>query len=240
MNKVLLVSNAIFLLIIAYLLFKEPDSPIPAEDPICKDYSTEPLEGINFDAAQSLFTSYAYQYTKIDILPEDAGKDAQSVWFDLITLKKFLYKIEDTLLKQKASISAKDLGIRIYYGSYPDKNELVKENSAFYGLPVDYAHHHTVFMIPTFNDASDSKIHHDFNPWYPELNATTHYPTSTKVLLDKEMASIKENQEEPKEPSKFKTTAGILAVGGQIFVKNHGQVGPPPAAALPGVSLFRN
>jgi hypothetical protein len=238
MNKVLIVTNAAFLLIIAYLLMREPTIPAPIEDPICKDYSAEPLEGINFDAAQSLFATYAYQYSKIDLLPDGVSKDAQSVWFDLITLKKFLYKIEDTLLKQKAAVNAKDLGIRIYYGSYPDATELAKENSAFFGLPLDYAHHHTVFMIPTFNDATDNKIHHDFNPWYPELNAS-HFPTSTKDLLNIEAEKIKENQEEPKELSKLKTTAGILAVGGQIFVKNHGQVGPPPAAALPGVSLFR-
>jgi hypothetical protein len=238
MNKVLIVTNAAFLLIIAYLLMREPTMPAPIEDPICKDYSTEPLDGINFDAAQSLFGKYDYQYSKIDMLPDGAGKDAQSVWFDLTTLKKFLYKIEDTLLKQKAAITAKDLGIRIYYGSYPNATELKKENSSFFGLPLDYAHHHTVFMIPTFNDATDNKIHHDFNPWYPELNAS-HLPTSTKDLLNIEAEKIKENQEEPKELSKLKTTAGILAVGGQIFVKNHGQVGPPPAAAIPGVSLFR-
>jgi hypothetical protein len=240
MNKVLIVTNVAFLLIIAYLLLHEPEAPIPTEESICKDYSTEPLDGIDFNAATTLFGNYAYQYSKIGKLPDSVTQDAQSVWFDLITLKKFLYKIEDTLLKQKAAVSAKDLGIRIYYGSYPKRSVIEDTLSAFYGLPADYEDHHTVFMIPTFNDAADNKIHHDFNPWYPELNATTKLPTATKDLLAAELEKSNKDQKEPNEFSKVKTTAGILAVGGQIFVKNHGQIIPPPAPTeAQGVSLIR-
>lgn len=225
-QKISISFNIALLAAVLYLLAAKDEKPmIVEESPICKDYSKEPLNGISFGTAQNMFTNYKSHYDKIGHL--DNGEiDAQSVWFDLETLKKYFYKIEDTLLKQRVSVAGLKLGIRIYYAAYPDKVSMANDPS-LKDLPSNYEYHHTVFMVPTFNDATDAAIKHDFNPWYPDLDAQSQLPTSIPDIL-------KRQKDDPALVSGF-----ILAIDNSLYNQNHGQVGPPPQSKTAGTTYFR-
>jgi hypothetical protein len=225
-QKVSITFNIVLLAAVIYLLATYNEKPVePEPNLICKDYSQEPMEGISFGTARNMFDNYGHQYKAIDKLP-NGEIDAQSVWFDLETLKKYFYKIEDTLVKQKVSVPDLKLGIRIYYAAYPKQADMAGDPELS-GLPTNYEFHHTVFMVPTFTDATDKTIKHDFNPWYPNMNTTTNAPTSIPEILEKQ-------KEGPALTSGF-----ILSIGTSQYIHNHGQVGPPPQAAVPGASYFR-
>ena len=130
-----------------------------ADCPTCYDYSQTYLEGINTSTAITM----SYNYKTIDqqllntTLP---GDDANSVWFSLESLKNFVWKIEKAVCEQNCPDALK-LGIRIYYGRYPQTM-----TGEFAALDPLFAEHHTVFMVPTFQDAGNSTIHWDFDPWH--------------------------------------------------------------------------
>lgn len=93
--------------------------------------------------------------------------DAYSVWFDLDTIKKFIYHIEKGV--QKNSSRPERLGLRFYYGAYPKKMFWGKANGyedleEFLKDPVkvSYENKHTIVMMPTIDNGG--KII-DFNPF---------------------------------------------------------------------------
>ncbi|GGC79895.1 hypothetical protein GCM10011508_04110 [Flavobacterium lutivivi] len=100
--------------------------------------------------------------------------DAYSVWFDLDTIKKFIYHIEKGV--QKNSTRTEKLGLRFYYGAYPKKMFWGKANGyedleEFLQDPVKvaYENKHTIVMMPTIDNGG--KII-DFNPFDKNTYAT--------------------------------------------------------------------
>lgn len=99
------------------------------------------------------------------------ANDAYSIWFDLDTIKKFIYHIERGV-KQNGAANSK-LGLRLYYAAYPDKNTWNNENyedlKGFLGETDTelYEKKHTLVMIPTINIGSPA-ANHDFNPFDKE------------------------------------------------------------------------
>lgn len=92
--------------------------------------------------------------------------DSRSVWFSLYKLKKFIKLIEDSTSAANCRVDSFDLGIRIYFGDYPDKpqkwnyyQEYVKDHK----LPDDYMGLHSVVMVPTRYNPGDG-FHYDFDP----------------------------------------------------------------------------
>lgn len=236
--KISIILNIALMALVAYLLTRPAQTETPAAKneiptppskeepaPICKDYSQEPLDGISYETAKDMFINYKTHYDKIGYLDNKEIIDAQSVWFDLETLKKFFYKIEDTLLKQNVTVPDLKLGIRIYYAAYPKKEDMAAD-PALSGLPPEYELHHTVFMVPTFTDKKDPQIKYDFNPWYPDLD-TQNQPTAVPDILRR------------REDDPALTTGFILSIGSSLYMQNHGQVGPPPQVAVPGTTFFR-
>lgn len=61
--------------------------------------------------------------------------DAYSIWFDLDTIKKFIYHIERGV--QQSGTTNRKLGLRLYYAAYPEKttwnNATYKDLSGFLG-----------------------------------------------------------------------------------------------------------
>jgi len=97
-------------------------------------------------------------------------EDAESVWFKLETLKKFIYHIEHYSKNAEKPIKKEDLGVRIYYARYPnDTMWRDNYNGALNHFNNDpelkkYEEKLTLIMIPTRKTLSEKKIfHEDFN-----------------------------------------------------------------------------
>lgn len=90
-------------------------------------------------------------------------KDAHSIWFDLPKLKKFIAMIEEEANRIDPDTKEEDLGIRLYYASYPKiENWNIMES---HPVPKEYAEKHTLVMVPTLkkeNEAGDL-LDYDFN-----------------------------------------------------------------------------
>jgi len=96
-----------------------------------------------------------------------ANGDTRAIWFDLETLKAFIHQIEIKAKNNATPVHSKDLGIRIYYASYPDTAESYDDLNGVNGnfvLPSNYQEHHTLVMIPTMYRGTENV---DFNPLEP-------------------------------------------------------------------------
>jgi hypothetical protein len=104
--------------------------------------------------------------------------DAQAIWFDIETLKKFIADVESQT-QNNSNMTVNNLGIRFYYAAYPELNRWgtsgYEELSDLLNDPVTqlYEKKHTLIMIPTINVEGIDK---DFNPMdkntYEGFNST--------------------------------------------------------------------
>lgn len=101
-------------------------------------------------------------------------EDANSVWFDLRTVKKFISTVEIESQSRNGNINLKDLGVRFYYASYPKEENWDVFNNTGTNPPREYAQLHTLIMVPTLNmkDSSGNYLNYDFNPL--DENTYTH------------------------------------------------------------------
>lgn len=149
-----------------------------------------------------------YRNNQLKEINNSVPNDAESIWFDLETLKSFIEQIESNA--KNNNTSSRDIGIRFYYASYPEKKEL-KNYKDLKNIPESYSKLHTLIAVPTIHR---NGVHHDFDPMNPL--------TYTKKLTDIEYF---------KNP-KTKIT-GIHAEGNSITenksitAKNHGSLIPP-------------
>ena len=179
MKKLLIISNLITFALLAFMSCEKTTpsetraNPVPlssakgssssATAPVecnpCFDYTTIPFSGLNAGTAYTV--SYNYKTINQPLLYIDGvGDDANSIWFSLESLKNFIWKVETSVCEKKCP-KPLQLGIRLYYGRYPEQltNDLAELNPEF-------AQRHTVFMVPTFQDESNEQVHWDFDPWH--------------------------------------------------------------------------
>ncbi|AUC74307.1 hypothetical protein [Olleya sp. Bg11-27] len=127
---------------------------------ICMDYSDETINTLEIDLIRNMVDGYKNNQLA-HINAAEKFSDARSIWFDLETLKKFIYHIEYETLKIDNSISSKNLGLRIYYSRYPE--ESWSEYNDLNAVPTAYAKHHTLIAMPTHRRENTS-TNLDFNP----------------------------------------------------------------------------
>jgi len=150
--------------------------------------------------------------------------DSRSIWFDLETLKTFIYHIENTTVTTDKSKSANDLGIRIYYSRYPDKENFGWDKKEYNGIlsrfgntpeTSKYDKLHTLVMVPT---RKEGKLNVDFNPLDPE--------TYNKSLKSPELIRYSRNYQLPVSSNTYPTA---LVLGGptNTNAQNHGSLIPP-------------
>ena len=168
---------------------------------LAKNYKNQQLAAIN----SGLFAGAGAN-------PPTAG-DARSVWFDLETIKRFIYEIESQTCG-KCDNSSKVLGIRIYYGAYPDSSAWrdTAWRGALESVPMAYAGKHTVMMVPTYHD-DETNAEMDFDP-----NHVTQGCDFTNI--ETFYSNMKTNP-----PSSITLT--VLA-GMNGTAQNHGELVPPP------------
>ena len=232
MKSFLVFTNILFIAAIIYLLWfrkcKEIESPShggdkPCTAVHCKDYSGDMQGLIDFTVAQKMANDYAADAGKfwIGSGPADKTQDARSAWFSLETLKKFIWKIEDTLCKA-GCIDKIKTGIRIYYAKYPD-SATMKLSPDLAGVKPQFEFHHTVFMVPTFDKGTGDDVKHvDFDPWHMGPDKCNPIPLSAWFKQMKQ-----DQQRQQKEPRK--TMFLIMGGGSNSDEQNHGDLMPPPA-----------
>jgi hypothetical protein len=186
MKKFSFVLNILLAAGIAYLLYKQKANPTEPDttgcNQVCMNYTGSNYYTLNSRLLKTMADNFKHpnivngvinsgsnvvnSNLQIADISGNVSEDAHSVWFGLEDLKKFLWKIETTVCKSSCSSLTPDkLGVRIYYARYPDiktYDSLNSFTSASLKLPPEYVAMHTVFMVPTFDNAANSNFHTDF------------------------------------------------------------------------------
>lgn len=193
---------------------------------ICLDYSTDAPSELTTELIHDMVEQYnRIQYNSIgNATLTPIPKDARAIWFDLETIKKFVYHIEHDVKKKTDGDTKSDaLGIRIYYAAYPE-NKRMEELGKFqkdtgFSFDPTYEGLHTLVMIPTIADKEGNNM--DFNP--DDLNT---YVGFTKMPIDQKYPFVSNEN-------------SILGLGGTGSVassgsssvssraRNHGTLSPP-------------
>ena len=223
-----ILATALITALTVYLLMK-PKKIVDVPDglrsltSICMDYDTVTPPTLTSKMVQTMVAKYGLtQLNNIQTAPSNAVlRDAKSIWFDLETLKQFLYRIE--ISSKKNDSLKRNLGVRIYYAAYP-KNDAMKilsrdQTDPNFTMNSDYENLHTLVMIPTISDREGNN--YDFNP----LDAAT-YNGFTR--MDKETNSPVSNA------NYSILSLGIsspqIQVNNAIIARNHGFLNPPSSA----------
>lgn len=198
-------------------------TPVPNEGSVCLDYENESMSTLDVDLIHQMTENYrANQWTFINTNPRSKTKnDAYSIWFDIETLKKFLYHIEKTTKDRDESVRNTQLGVRIYYAAYPETEAMNKfpDLSPTEANPeiADYASLHTLIMIPTITTPDGAML--DYNPLDPE---------TYKSGLSKIEKYDKNNPSSI--PNYTAALSGVMTDARRTGARNHGLLYPPTGA----------
>lgn len=186
MKKILITTNVLTLIILYFSSFKPSTESIQNNntgpcDPICTNYSLNPIAGISNATANSMAKNYRGGQWKI-LNNNQSFTEARSVWFSLDKIKSFIGEME-ALTNSATCTSKLDLGVRIYIGTYPDIQMLdkvgIKDKTAFKDVKDSYGKHLTLFMVPTYHGSDSTQI--DFDP--RNMGSNICLPTPLKDLL---------------------------------------------------------
>lgn len=131
--------------------------------------------------------------------------DARTVWFNLDTLKKFLWYVETTS-KKNGLTDLKGLGVRIYYARYPMSTDYATYDNLA-NVNTGFANMHTIFMVPTYF-STDRNYNVEFDPNF----ISNHKPElMTKLFND---------------PNQVLTVLKVLS-DPSTMTQNHGDLIPP-------------
>ena len=192
---------------------KRSQSNSSNQNTICMDYSGEPLNTLNVDLVHAM--TNGYRQNQLRFIKTVMQEDAHSIWFDLETLKKFLYQVEKNT--DSSAREERSLGIRIYYSRYPNNGTWEKKypdlrDLARSELTKKFEEHHTLVMVPTIQNG---KTHIDFHP----LDVRTY---------GEKMSEFSEYQSTNTVTSIFAlTSTKRSSASGNISAQNHGSLIPP-------------
>lgn len=219
-------------LIMYFLCCKKKDiTEVPDKDrstTICADYSTQPPAVLTTDLIKSMVTKY--DATQLDNIQNAASNavpnDARAIWFDLETLKKFLYQVEHGVNTNYAQSQNKKIGIRIYYAAYPKNNDMrtfsTSQSDPNFTYNPAYENKHTLVMIPTIAGADGAN--YDFNPLdvntyngFVNMDPKNKYAFVNNTYSTLSLGPAAEND----------TTSGTGTSPSGTSARNHGTLTPP-------------
>lgn len=243
-NIIICLLLCLFTALITYYLCCKKHGTIPegtrSLTDVCMDYSTEAPATLTTEMVKSMVTQYgdaqleSIQSATINSVPEDA----KSIWFDLETLKAFLYQVEYNAKKKRASIKNEELGIRIYYAAYPENSKMrameASQTDPNFSFNPDYEKLHTLVMIPTIAVGS-KKENFDFNPLdLTTFNGFANTPKTSSTYSANSASYTTLSLGTSSAPA----AAGINSSGTtntpSIIARNHGTLCPPDG----GVQAF--
>ncbi|WP_346984046.1 hypothetical protein [Chryseobacterium sp. POE27] len=123
----------------------------------------QPLSMMTTDLIQTLVNNY--RTNQLLSVKETMGiEDADSIQFDLATLKRFISEIETETIANNPDVTTEDLGIRFYYAAYPNAENW--DIMAGTPIGIECAQMHTLVMIPTIKRMEENGEvgNYDFNP----------------------------------------------------------------------------
>jgi hypothetical protein len=212
-NKALKTTIIVMSLLFAvYAYFNNPftlSAPPLSGNEICMDYSKDKPATLKHSLVSEMIKNYRdNQLVSIQTATANpVPNDAQSIWFHLDSIKKFIYHIEKGFETQKPGAKG-DLGLRIYYAAYPketlwgtkgyeDIADLANDPTT-----AQYGKKHTLVMIPTLEIHG---VNSDFNPIDPATYTGFNSPTNP-----------------------FSNPNYVpMAMSSSVMAKNHGSLCPP-------------
>ena len=226
-NKLLLIAFVVLAIAFGTYVYKyppkgiDPKLPLTNENEICTDYSSYKKSKLTNGLVYDMVHNYRNNQL-INIQDQDAGKpigeDAYSIWFDLDSIKNFIYHFEKDM-SQNSTFSKNKRGIRIYYAAYPDsttwskteyKNaltDMLKDP-----LKIKYEKKHTLVMIPTLQNKEGKII--DINLF----DSNTFDSGLSKYKLQTNLKTIQSFQNKTNSKDNVST---------YIYALNHGTLVPP-------------
>lgn len=172
MKKVLIITNLLSLVAAVYFgirAFDKTCKPVVDNSRCsdCMDYNNVGTASGKLDMNLVKTMAYNYQTSVSD-------SATRSVWFDLSTLKRFIWQIEHLSCKCPDS-----LGVRVYFAKYPVdyawtniftndlqsfRSSVVAKYNPTNNQKNPYQHINTIFMVPTIWDGTKNV---DFDPADP-------------------------------------------------------------------------
>lgn len=157
----------------AYIYKFPPTKPSQSRDSICMNYADSKASELSRALIREMAHGYRNNQLKLindSFAINDKDKeDAHSIWFELETIKNFIYHVE--LNARNNKISSEKLGLRIYYSRYPEMKtwqNTYTDLRSFIGTDREkYEKLHTLVMIPTINvkdEKTGEEHNYDFNP----------------------------------------------------------------------------
>lgn len=227
MKNTLFISSILSIFLFLNCIPKDPATSL-TKDTICLNYAGDPVPQLPVGLVIDMREQYVEnQLATIEreLMPEDA----EAIWFDLETLKKFIYHLEHTTQSNDSTISSKDLGVRIYYASYPDKKnwKIARYNKSldvFMGDPIteQYEKKHTLVMIPTIKKGA---IDMDYDP----LNVNTYKNGLNGVQDEKDQLFYQNPKNKIFSLSSLpmKSVSSGSTGSSSVGAQNHGSLFPP-------------
>jgi len=220
--------NKVLISVIIVFLFYNCNSRYPnsvaVNDTICTNYANETISQLNVDLVKAMIKGYRNNQLvhinngstpRLTTQIPNNFDDAHSIWFDLKTLKKFIYHIEMNALKNVKKVPIEDLGVRIYYANYPEYETWQNKYPDLNDLRQDaitqkYGLKHTLVMIPTIYRKGDSiSGNFDFNPLLSQTYESLSNYTNSLTVPALTVRSI------------------VRGVNSSTTAQNHGSLIPP-------------
>lgn len=184
MKKLLILTNLIWVVVVSSFVLKSCNTPKdehrPKEGDIVVNYLDKDFNTLPLETAKLLAQKYKERLRLIQ--EHEKLDDTRSVWFSLEEIEQFSWIVRYYSEAAKLNIAPKDLGIRIYYGKYPEAN-VMKTTTAFAKTNPEYAQKHTIFMVPTYKMNGRNE---DFDPRANYFGATEDKWKSVKPLFQRD------------------------------------------------------
>ena len=203
-----------------YVYFFPPTGDEVLKNEICNDFSGSNPSTLSRGLVKKMIEQYHNNQLKAINSNCDVSDDSHSIWFDLDTIKKFIYHIERNV--KKNSTTTNKLGLRIYYAAYTDKSTWgtpgYEELNDLLGIPIteQYEKHHTLVILPTI--LNHDNVDADFNP----LDMAT-YQGYNKMKRDKENQTFNSNYK----TMTLSPFSVISSSSDPLMARNHGCLIPP-------------
>jgi len=233
--KKLLVTAAVFISVTIFWSCSSASDPEPVPEVVkcdhCQDYTGQGFKGIPVKLAYKMVELYKKDHWDgYTVGTNTVPTDARSVWFSLDSLKKFIWFIEEEVCRNKC-VDPKDLGLRFYYGEYPDQETWtsldgeddpasMEHKKAYQGL-------HTVLILPTYYSTS-SGMNVDFDP--REVSPSKDgkcSPTPLQDVFDK-LVEADSSQNASQNPNYNRPIVYVYSADVNTTIKNKGSLIPPP------------
>lgn len=197
---------------------------------ICSDYSAS----LPSTMKRSLVKEMVDKYKKNQLTCINRGcnndsivNDARAIWFNLDTIKKFIYHVEKNAVENHTDPSK--LGLRIYYSAYPnnkkwgnpgyeDLRDLLRDP-----ITKEYEHKHTLVIIPTILNSEN--INADFNPL--DRNTYGGFLNKVKNKDDDEKSGFSQSGNNGYKTMALSVSSTERESEGGIVARNHGTLIPP-------------